>query len=142
MWPFGLLTAAGVVTLSGEVISSSAGSGPVVSKLLINPDGTLDKDENGTVAQIDSATDWIIPNSAASSGYQVRFTNLVGDSPGAGTTLTEDVWVPIDQVHAIVLRRTGASGNGQSIATFDLEIRIGSGATLDSASYTMVSELT
>lgn len=137
------LYASEVVTLSGEFITTSvSGAVPSVARLIINPDGTLDKLENGSTTQIDASTDWIIPNGAASSSYQVRFTNLAGTITGAGTTLTEDVWADIDQVHGIRTARPIAQGNGQTGATFDLEIRLGTGATLASASYTLQAERT
>lgn len=132
----------GTVTVSGESILASAASGPVNAQLLINTDGTLDKNDNGTVSQIDAGTDWIIPNSAASSDYEVRFTNLVG-TPAGATTLTENIWAPIDQQHLVGVRRTGAEGTGQNIVTFTLEIRQGSsGAALDTGNFTLQAEIT
>ena len=65
-----------VVTLSGETITGTDnGGGPTWSAsaaLIVRADGTIDKVETGVgTTQIDSATDWIIPNGEASSDYEV-----------------------------------------------------------------------
>lgn len=134
----------GDITLSGANISSTSGSGPVVCRLDINMDGTIDHWDgpSSTATQLSPSTDWIIPNDAASQVYQVMFDNVAG-TLGAGTTLSEGVWSPMDQDHQIVCRRTGAQGNGQTGLTFDLHIRLGSsGGVLATGAYTLQAEIT
>lgn len=133
--------AGGIVTLSGENIETSEDLGPVAARLWINADGTLDKEESGVRTQIDSGTDWIIPNAAASSLYEVRFTNLAGSIQAGSTDLTEDVWQSINADFRISTFRSGASGNGQTVATFDLQIRFNGGPVLATGFFTLTAEI-
>lgn len=76
-----------VVSLSGESINDSAPAmGTAWAELKVRSDGTLDKkekDDGGDVyVQIDSATDWIIPNAShADATYVFRLTVDSGDTP-------------------------------------------------------------
>ena len=46
-----------------------------------NTDGTVDqKDNNAAAQQINSGTDWIIPNASASSSYRIKYSSLSGDT--------------------------------------------------------------
>lgn len=128
-----------VVTLSGETGISDDTIQPDVGQVGVrfNQDGTIDKNEGGAYFQIDSATDWIIPNGAASDkDYHVKCTdnnaNLAGGSDSTGS------W----------LQLTGVGGSDRqwyitnALAApklLDLTIEIsddGGSTTLDSANYT------
>ncbi len=130
--------------LSGETnITTDPGSpyNATTSNFRINTDGTIDEgssiDGVGlSYVQVDSATDWIIPNETASSEYEVRVTNVVGDaftsSPGADGT-----WFDLSTARTWTL--THADSSGTDTVTFDFEIRRGSsGAALVSAEYTLI----
>lgn len=75
--------------LSGETgITSNVSFGSTAKAgIRINADGTIDKLVTAAYTQIDSATDWIIPNGADKSACRFRCTNS-GDSlaPGADST--------------------------------------------------------
>ncbi len=72
---------AGIVTLSGETVAGTA-----TALLNINSDGTATKQQDVSTTQIDSGTDWIIPNAASSqAGFTVRFHKDSGDDPTTGT---------------------------------------------------------
>ena len=82
----------------GITVETGVVSDGLVMSLLprVNDDGTIDKYEGTdsgsgtviTITQIDALTDWIIPNSKASSGYQFRLDvtaeapNYLSDSTG------------------------------------------------------------
>lgn len=72
--------------LSGETIQDSEfTSGTADASVRVNTDGTIDKIEGITTTQIDSATDWVIPNSTASTvDHWVRATQ--NSQTGGGTT--------------------------------------------------------
>lgn len=77
----------GTITVSGESISDTDSSTARVG-VRVNNDGTIDKWEGGIYTQIDSGTDWIVPNAHPGLTYHVRLTVSSGDGPGTGTTNT------------------------------------------------------
>ena len=87
---------AGIITLSGQnIVTTGTGLGSAYAAVRFNSDGTVDEYEShgaGTYVQIDSGTDWIIPNSASGDAtYHVRVSAAPpGDafttSPGADGT--------------------------------------------------------
>ena len=86
----------GVVTLSGQIINTTGtGLTSAYSAIRFNTDGTVDEYKShgaGTYVQIDSTTDWIIPNpAAAGKTYHVRVqatppTDDFTTKPGANGT--------------------------------------------------------
>lgn len=130
----------GKVAISGESISGSDAN-PV--GIRINTDGTIDSRANGSYTQIDSTTDWIIPNGAANSDYEVRITNVVWTQGSAFTTeaATEDTWIDMSAAREWSVTDTNPSSPGIQDVTFDLEIRYGSsGSAMDSGSYTLLHD--
>lgn len=126
-----------VVTLSGESVSDfSVSPDTAQARILVNDDGTVDKVEGGTTTQVDAATDWIIPNSAAPGDYEVRWTNLGTGDDTPSATAAEDVWHPLDSGVFHVTLNSGPTVESYS-ATFDLEIRLGSGPVLASGQYSL-----
>lgn len=135
-----LVFAAGTVTLSGEAVSSSD-PGSATATIRFTAEGTVEKDENGTTTQVDSGTDWIIPNVAASSEYQIRYTNFTG-SALLSPPSDEDEWIDLSEDRNFSLFRF-SSNPGTSACSFTIEIRKGSsGAALDSATYTLSAQST
>lgn len=121
----------GTVTLSGETVTD-VGSSPGQAYIIVRTDGTIDKNEGGTVTQIDSSTDWIIPNVSASTSYQFKWEQVSGDAL-TWANIAASTWTPITtdiQLGYI----TGAPGNEAGV--FTLHVRLGTGAEIDSASYT------
>ena len=125
-----------VVTVSGESINDTV-SQPTdaIAGVRWNADGTVDKKEALTFTQIDSGTDWVIPNGAASSDFEVRYTALTGD---AFTTAAaaEDTWIDLGSARLWEIR-SDAGDNLSNSSTF--EIRKNGGAVLDSATYTITA---
>lgn len=131
--------ASSVITVSGESVSTSvAGSASANIRFMAN--GTVEKDENGATTQVDSATDWIIPNANASSEYQIRYTNFTGSALTAPPS-AEDEWIDLGTDRTYGLFRL-SSNPGTSSCSFTIEIRKGTGAVLDSATYTLSAEVT
>jgi len=137
--------AVGVVTLSGETITHNT-LDPTVAQaaVVVSTDGKMYKDVSGGNIQIDSATDWIIPNQRANTTYQVRVTSVVWNDAGDGASFTtnfaaDDVWAAIT---ADAEWQITQSVVGQKDVTFSLELRSGSGATLASTSYTLHAGMT
>lgn len=85
--------AAVAYALSGETGIIGAETQPATSYagVRINADGTVDKREDGTYTQIDSATDYVIPNGAVTGSERFRCTdnnaNLDAGSSATGTWL-------------------------------------------------------
>lgn len=79
------------VTVSGETIEHGSGGGGAYAGVRFNLDGTIDKREGGTYSQIDTATDWVRPESVYAGTYHLRWTQTsgsVGVSPFAAGVWT------------------------------------------------------
>ncbi len=124
----------GVVTLSGEVISDTGGA-PRNARLNINADGTVDKVEDTTTTQIDTATDWIFPNAYANGDYDARYTNLSGDALDIEAA-AEDIWIALSAD-----RQWGYSTSSSKSGTMDFEIRDPGGTTVASTQYTLTATI-
>lgn len=121
------------VALSGEIGINAIvpQPGTAYAGVRINTDGTVDKRINTNFTQIDTATDWIIPNSAASSDYEVYCTdnnsNLAGGSSATGT------WLAMSAAREWLISHDGATPKQLDIT---IAIRFSGGATIDSGNYT------
>ena len=82
-----------IVTLRGEVINSSGSAG-----LRIRTTGIMESRTGAgpTYAQIDAATDWIIPNAASSARTFHVFLVIVESDMHAGSDLM-NTWIELDQ---------------------------------------------
>ncbi len=126
-----------VVTLSGENIATVDGVTPYNSQcgIRINTDGTIDsmKILNGgakVYTQLAAPTDWIAPNAAATSVYEVRVTSVTGTFDAAAAA--DDVWIAISSNREWSIVKTDA---GIETVDFDVEIRYASGAALAAGTY-------
>lgn len=121
-----------VPQLSGEVVNSTAAATNDCD-VAFRADGTVDTvtTQFGTV-QIDNATDWIIPNGAANSTYDIRYINLTGDAFFTSSA-SENTWIDLGSDRQWGLRLTG-TGSDSTTVTF--EIRDDHGTTVASAEYT------
>lgn len=133
----------GIVTVSGEVITDSqADPGPADAAVRFKTDGTVEKYESFSYTQIDAATDWIIPNLAASKrSYVVKATELGQTGTGSRTGPTLGSWHALTTNREWKVSRTSGVGS----ATWDLTIEIsadGGTTTLDSATYNLTATLT
>jgi len=128
------------VNLAGEGVSdivtdpSDAAAG-----FRFNTDGTIDN-RIGSIAvytQVDALTDWIIPNLHATALYEVRYTGLTGD---AFTTeaAAADTWIALSAAREWRIAITAVEARSNS---FTFEIRLGSGAVISSATYTVAVEI-
>jgi len=120
------------LTLSGETVYSPSNGSTATAGIRVNTDGTIDSLKNATYAQIDSTTDWIVPNSAALSTDEVRVTGVTGtftSSPGADGT-----WFDMS------VAREWTAPVGTTITTFTLEVNRAGGATEDTGAYSIESE--
>ena len=120
----------GTITLSGETISDMVTGSAYVQ---INGDGTVDK-YDPTVSQIDSATDWIIPNAAGNSSYEVKWTLTSGDTPTVTNMAVANTWYALTS-DRYVGYSPAIPNNTES---GDIVVYIGRGGTvLASATYTI-----
>jgi len=120
--------------------------------LVFQTNGTVNWRRTNTFVQLNPLTDWIIPNSAASSVYQIRLTNLVwitkdegflispsgGTWPGGGGADSdgdEDTWFDMSVAREWTFIDTAGSGVGVGVqhATFDIQMRRGTGPVLVTA---------
>lgn len=125
---------AGVVTLSGASgpgIVDADGSN-ALALLIVNSDGTTDKDEGGSVTQINSADDWLRPTSIAPGPHRVRFTLQSGDTPNSGNSSGSlGSWLALTSGRSIGYNATSSTLSG----TILVEIDDGNGNVLASATY-------
>lgn len=128
----------GPIILSGETINDiDSGNRAYRAAVVMRLDGTVDKIENATATQLDSGTDWIVPNGDADAADETRYTSLTGDALDGTTSLAEDIWGTLAADKFFEQRIPGPAIESKS-STFTLEARHGSsGAAEDSASYTL-----
>lgn len=133
--------AAATVTVSGESISDSDSPGPVEVRLRFNSNGTVDRYINSGYSQIDSLTDWVIPNSASSNTYYIRLTVDSGTTP-SGSATASCLTLGNGSSREWTLTRQAVSGSGSTTGTYTVEISDDSCATtLDSGSYTLTATI-
>jgi hypothetical protein len=123
------------VTLSGETVTDyhSPLPGTATAGIRFNTDGTVDKLVDGAYSQIDSGTDWIIPNVDADSTFDVRCTNITSGS-WTSEAAAEDTWISLSANREWYVFTNGIPSTQACTCTF--EIRKDGGAVLDSATYT------
>ena len=126
------------LNLSGETGIDDLQSFPTPARsgIRINTDGTIDKREGSTYTQIDSGTDWIIPNSAAAANFEFRCTNS-GDTLNAGSDAV-DTWLDLSGGALEWFVSTSVDAVSLNLT---IEVRRGSsGAAVDSGVYTGTAE--
>lgn len=113
-----------------------------------NSDGTVDRADNVnetgfTYFQINSGTDWIIPNSASSgpATFHIRATH-VSESDTPVKTGVMNTWLALTSDRQWDANRDRLGGNGISQWVIDIAISDDGGSTtLDTARYTMNAEI-
>jgi hypothetical protein len=131
------------LSLSGESITGTVSGASVIAGIRVNTDGTIDSLKGTTYAPIDAATDWIMPNSAATSTYEVRITAVTfnAGSAFASEAAAEDAWIDLSANREWTVQDTNAGPAGNQDVDFTLEIRLGSsGNALKSGSYTLLAD--
>lgn len=137
----------GTVTLSGETVNRD-GTLDVVGIYVYGSSsgsqGQVDKREGSTYTQIDTTTDWVIPNSAAGDGYHIKctITSDIGGDPGFTGGSGTGSWLSLTGVTSRfwIAEPPGPYGADSKDITFTLEISDDGGSTtLDSASYRIIS---
>lgn len=127
-----------VVNLDGETISFSSTNNRWAG-VRINTDGTVDR-RGGTTSnytQIDTTTDWIIPNGAANSSYEVycAVNSTSGNGLDAGSASTA-TWLALSTNREWFCNRTTV---GTDNANITISIRYNGGSTLDSGTYDLTA---
>ena len=118
------------VTLSGATVTHDS-IGLCTAGIWFNADGTTDRNVGGVPQQINSSTDWIIPNSDADSTYEVRVTNKTGDAWDS-SPIADGSWINLGTNRLWYIQVNG----GTKTASCTFEIRKDGGAVIDSATYT------
>lgn len=122
----------GTVTISGETISDTGGA-PARATVIFNTDGTVDKRESTTVTQIDSATDWIIPNVYAGSLYEIKYELDSGDAL-TETNMVVSTWADMGTTRTMGY---ATSDPGTESGTITVSIRFNGGPVLDTGQYVL-----
>ncbi len=129
-WMALLKSAAAVVTVTGgdAIHHAVANFNTATAIIRVNADGTIDKIEGAVVTQLQSVTDWIIPNGANDGLYEVLFAKgVLDDAPNVGVAL--DVW------HFIGANRevgySNSANDTELRANITTRIRYNGGAEID-----------
>jgi len=130
----------GTVTLSGQ---SVFGTDTQIVGIRFNSDGTVDQRVGGTYTQIDTGTDWIIPNGDAPDLFEVMTDNWM-DLGGAGNgfnsaAASSGTWVALTSNREWNVLADGPDGSSSARMTFDAHIRWNGGSTIDSGAYDIES---
>ena len=128
----------GLVTVSGEIITN-ADFGTVLAGVRFNLSGIVERNIDGNRNQIDSSTDWIIPNSSSSGPREFHIRALQNATSGSGTRVgTLNVWELLTSSREWTIQKSDSG-----IATWDLDIEIsddGGSTTLDTALYELTAQ--
>lgn len=117
------------VTLSGETVSVSGPTPQTAAIRFDSSDGFVYTIDGVTPTQVDTAADYVRPESLANL-LQIRFTALLGTI--TSSTVAEDVWHPFTSGNFEVSKTINS---GDDTATFTIEIRIGTGGVIASGFY-------
>lgn len=126
------------VTLSGQSVTSiRLYPGIADAGVKVDNNGNMYRRVSfGAWTQIDSATDWVRPESAAPGLYEVRYTNLSGSALDFETK-AEDTWHSLSAGDFVLIQQRDGVGMHQS--DFDIEIRYNAGPVLASAAYSLTA---
>ena len=132
IWPSYTVTVSGESVTHDTDVTATAG-------IRFNSDGTVDKREGSSYTQVDTSTDWIDPNGAADSTYDVRITSVVWTNGSSFfvEAASEDVWIDLGSDREWSVQDTQSSGLGRKTVSFTVEIRKDEGAVIDSATYSL-----
>lgn len=124
---------AGVVTISGIASVNENGAGTRSVRLWFGVDGIIQLYRTSTgYVQVNASTDWIIPNGAADSSYDVRMASIgVGNwnTTPAGT----GVWINLGSAREWRITDTDPSAlNFEQVGNMVFEIRKDGGSPLAS----------
>lgn len=125
----GSITPPVVTYTGGDTIHHDVAINNTATAILrVRQDGTVQKTEGLTQTQLQSSTDWIIPNTGNDDLYEVKFSKgFLDDAPTGGDTL--DVWHFIDQNRTV--EYIESTNNTEIKATITTRIRYNGGAEID-----------
>ena len=125
-----------LVTLSGGAFSHTV-TDPTnaESGIRLKSTGFIQEQDGASFASRDTATDWIIPHSAARVDYDCRGTNVVGDACTTSAA-ADDTWIDCGSDRTWSLLQSSV---GTATVTFDFEIRDPEGTTVASTSYSLTA---
>lgn len=129
------------VNVDGHNVTRIVIGGTSICGIHFNTDGTVDA-HTATASQVDVATDWIIPNSAATTAYQIRITTVVWVQSGDGESFSTawevtNTWKAISSTAEWAI--TQATTDVKEVS-FLVEIRFGTGPVLSSGTYVLKAE--
>lgn len=128
----------GAASLAGEAIEHSS-NGTATAGVRINSDGTMSKREGSSYSQIDSGTDWVIPNGASSDpDWEVMCEQNSGDTLGGGSAAL-DTWITLATMQWYVQESSDKSSKS---ANLTLSLRWNGGDVLATGVYTLFAENT
>ena len=125
-----------VITLSGGTfVHTVTDPSNAQSGIRLQAGGGMQEQEAGSFIGRSTATDWIIPNGAASADYDCRVTSVVGDAFD-NAAAADDVWINCGSDRTW---NTLQSTVGNKLTTFNFEIRDPEGVTVASTEYSINS---
>jgi hypothetical protein len=133
-----LVAAGPKVNLDGHTINGNTSGSESQAGVRINADGTVDQNDDGVFSQIDSATDWVIPNSLGGADYTAR-ASVSGDALDAGSAAEDTDLALSTPRHWFVSDNTPTVGGKSATVTVTLK-SAASGATLAVGVYTLTAD--
>lgn len=135
-----ILVPSEVVTVSIRTNIAFNFGANALAYMIWNADGTRDdKDNSNSAVQVLSSTDWIIPNSAASSSYRIRHSSESGDTGSFFSYGSINTWYAISGSRTYYVVDT-TPGPGSKSCNFTIEIDKGSGTALDTGLCTCTAD--
>ena len=134
-----ILTPSAVVTLSGHFNPSFSFGSNCYAYHIAGADGKFyQKDNSAAAIQVNTGSDWIIPNSAAPGSYRIRHTSATGDTADFTPAGTINNYLSLTSAATYELVDTTVGPTTKSI-TYTLEIDDGT-TSQDTGSYSLTAD--
>ena len=120
---------------AGDPIAHSVANGSTATvRLTVRQDGKIFKLEGGTSTQINTNTDWIIPNNGNDNLYEVQYTKgIFDDTPTGGVALNTWFFILVDRS----IEYVETANDTELTGTITAHIRYNGGPEIDSGGHVM-----
>lgn len=133
---YGEVAEPAVLNLAGETATDVGVNRTARATMVVRADGTMDRIQNLSIVQVDTAADWIRPETAAPDDYEARYTGLTGDPLDSSTSKAVNIWHVLSTSDYFFEQSADQGTNDDNDSTFTIEIRKGSsGGALVTGTY-------
>ena len=128
-----------VVTLTNDSNTAFNFGADALAYHIAGADGKMYEKDNAVAnQQINSGTDWIIPNASAPGTYRIRHTSVSGDTADFTPAGTINVYLALTAARNYLVTDT-TTGTANKSCTYTLQIDDGT-TSQDTGSFTLIAD--